>query len=281
MSADHSEESQFLPGFIAILELLEPYLDSLVLTGGWVPYLYHYHLKRMNEERAPLTEDIDFLTPGVIPVEGKDIDTILRESGLECKYRSRDTPPLTVYAGKIGDHAAEVEFLTHAPGQSEDVVTVQPGLTAQSLHYLDLLNEFTWVVEIDMGEERKSAINVLLPTPGAFVVHKGIVYRKRRADIKRAKDLFYLFHILAIYGEEWKTWISDDLHKISRRFPTWYRKMWKNLQSDLSGEDDDDIRAIVNQRPADFLVELNDDQLAQYVLETVRRFIDSAAREMD
>lgn len=140
---------QFVPGFLSALELLEPYLDTLVLAGGWVPFAYHSYLGRTAAERAPLTRDIDIVAPKTIPIHGASIDTLLKKAGLDCDFRSISEPPVTAYVGRTGDDDVEVEFLTHAPGDSEAVVQVQPGLTAQSLHYLSLLYDNTWIIEFD------------------------------------------------------------------------------------------------------------------------------------
>ncbi len=141
--------AQFVPGFLSALELLEPYLDTLVLAGGWVPFAYHYHLGRSAAERAPLTRDIDIVVPKKIPLRRPSIDALLKKAGLGCEFRSISEPPVTAYVGRIGEDDVEVEFLTHAPGDSEDIVQVQPGLTAQSLHYLNLLYDNTWVCELE------------------------------------------------------------------------------------------------------------------------------------
>ena len=160
----------------------------------------------------------------------------------------------------------------------EAIIEVQRGLTAQSLHHLNLLYENKWTVEIDRLSNIGSPMVVHVPKPAAFVVHKGIVYRKRRDKLKRAKDLFYLFHVLAVYSREWNDWIIADLAELARRYPAWLRKMVSNLESEFSLISNPAVKAVVDQRPPAFLIDLNDEQLAQYVFdvmsETVQKIKD-------
>jgi hypothetical protein len=272
IASNNTASGQFVPGFLIALELLEPYLDTLVLAGGWVPFVYHHYLGRSATERAPLTRDIDIVVPEKIPIRGDSIDTVLKKAGLDCDFRSITEPPVTAYVGRIGKEDVEVEFLTHATGANEDVVHVQPGLTAQSLHYLSLLYDNTWIVELERISIEGPPLRIRVPTPAAFVVHKGIIYRKRREQLKKAKDLFYLFHVLAIYGDEWETWIRSDLAGLARKHPTWLRRMVYRLESDFQSVDRPDVQTVVGQRPAGFLADLNDEQLAQYVLAVVLEF---------
>ena len=235
MNATNGTESdQFVPGFLSVLELLESYLDTLVLAGGWVPFIYHYHLDRSTTERAPLTRGVDIVTPSEIPIRGDSIDTVLKKAGLECDFRSRSAPPLTAYIGHLGDHEVEIEFLTYASGDKEDIVHVQKDLTAQSLHYLNLISDNTWAIEIDRISKEDPPLHVLVPTPGAFLLHKGIVYRKRNEKLKKAKDLFYLFYVFTVFREEWSDWIADDIVKLAKRYPKWLHKMIIHLGSDFS-----------------------------------------------
>ena len=54
-------------------------------------------------------------------------------------------------------------------------------------------------VEIDdfyVGGEPRY-LEVLVPTPAAFIFNKGLVFRRRNNHLKKAKDLYYIFDILA------------------------------------------------------------------------------------
>ncbi len=90
--------------------------------------------------------------------------------------------------------------------------------------------------------------------------------------MKRAKDLFYLFHVLATYGEEWDSWIRSDLAVLTRKHTKWLRRMATSLESDFQSVERPHVQTVVGQRPAGFLADLNDEQLAQYVFDVVREF---------
>lgn len=63
--------------FLLALEALKPYLPDIVISGGWVPFVYHRYLKTTRPEQPPLgTKDVDItvpadLQPGSRPSLGK------------------------------------------------------------------------------------------------------------------------------------------------------------------------------------------------------------------
>jgi len=269
-----SSFSQFR-GFIKALELLEPYLDTLVIAGGWVPYLYHQHLGLDESQRAPLTVDMDIVTPRTIPVRDKSIDQILTEEGFATDFRSVSEPPVTAYTGTIGGDDIEIEFLTYAAGHAEDVIPVQGALTAQSLHYLNLLYNNTWVIQLQRTSGEQPPLSVRLPGPGAFVAHKSIVYKKRREEVKRAKDVFYLVYVLSQCGPQWHDWIYDDIQRLIDEQPAWFKKMHKRMSSDFASADNHETKKVAAQRPVGFMPALNNAQFIQYVFGVIHDYLDT------
>ena len=137
------------PTLLVGLRVLRPYLDDIVIAGGWVPYLYAAHLPPSDEAVALRTRDLDLAVPREVPEREKTIDQLLSDADFACEFRSLGTPPVTVYLATHAGDQVEIEFITTARGDNPGVRRVQSGLTAQELHYVDLLLEHTWTLPLD------------------------------------------------------------------------------------------------------------------------------------
>ena len=100
------------PTLLIGLEVLQPYLDDIVIAGGWVPYLYAAHLPPSEEAVALKTRDLDLAVPREVPEREKTIDQLLAEADFTCEFRSRETPPVTVYLATHAGDEVEIEFIT-------------------------------------------------------------------------------------------------------------------------------------------------------------------------
>lgn len=158
------------PRLLVGLKALQPYLDDLVIAGGWVPYLYAAYQPPSEEAVALKTKGLDLAVPREVPEREKTIDQLLGDADFTCEFRSRGTPPVTVYLATHAGDEVEIEFITTAQGADLGVRTVQSGLTAQELRYVDLLLEHTWPLPLDTlsGGELKG--RVWVPTPAAFIL---------------------------------------------------------------------------------------------------------------
>ncbi|MCE5190618.1 MAG: hypothetical protein LLG08_02460 [Actinomycetia bacterium] len=114
------------------LSAIEPYLDVVVVAGGWVPHIYELLYDAGTAGRSPRTRDIDLAVPRSVPVRSKSIDELLKGADFRCEFHSLDSPPVTKYVATHGDDDIEIEFITDAPGASEAAIMVQPDLTAQA-----------------------------------------------------------------------------------------------------------------------------------------------------
>lgn len=123
------------PTLLIGLRVLQPYLDDIVIAGGWVPYLYAAHGEPSQEAVALKTRDLDLAVPSAIPERGHTIDQLLTEADFTCERRSLDTPPVTRYVAAHEGDEVEIEFITIARGGELGVRIVQSGLTAQELRY--------------------------------------------------------------------------------------------------------------------------------------------------
>jgi len=228
----------FKAGFLKTLLIIRDYLSEIVIGGGWVPLIY-YHYLLADKSREPIrTRDIDFMVNLKLPVIGsKTVDQLLIEAGFKPNFTGQEIPPVMSYEGNIDGHEVEIEFLTGQRGAKEDVVIeVQNGLSAQSLRYVSI--PLTYVIEVEIDDipvvEGSSLLTVKIPSPGAYIFHKGLVFVRRKRQQKKAKDLYYIFDILA-NCPELRDRIIKELKELKKAFPLkWFRHFIKNLEVNFS-----------------------------------------------
>lgn len=214
--------SRYEPALRRILWELRPYLDRVVVIGGWVPYLYRrYGGFTSWAAGLSLTAEVDVLVERALPA-GNDptIPEILRASG----FRSTDNQ--AAGAVWLGDVAAgeKVEFLVPHAGTGRGqggVVPIVPqrGMRAISLPGLELLQRHKQTLRIPLAtREGEQELAVWVPLLGAYVVNKGCTFMRRQAhesgpNERRAKDLLYLRDIAAA-GREVMEHVAGDLREM-------------------------------------------------------------------
>jgi len=262
-------------GFFKTLTILKDYLPDIVISGGWVPLMYYHYLLSKKAIEPLRTKDIDIVVPEKINKKGRTIDELLKEAGLKPTFKSLHTPPVISYEGNIEGYEAEIEFLTHKRGAKEDtVIKVQKGLHAQSLRFICVLLENTIVVKIDdFLPTEGDILRIRVPTPGAFIFNKGLIFTRRTRKVKKAKDLYYIFDILANCPELRKQ-IIDELSDFKNAYPiSWSRRFLRNLRDHFLDITSEGVYLVQNQRPDSAYARLNDEQFSQYVLGIFQAFI--------
>jgi len=267
----------FKSGFLKTLWIIRDYLSEIVIGGGWVPLIY-YHYLLADKSREPIrTRDIDLMVKLKLPVIGsKTLDQLLVEAGFKPNFKSRETPPVICYDGNIDGHEVEIEFLTDQRGAKEDtVIEVQKGLNAQSLRFISI--PLTNVIEVEIDDipvgDGSSLLKVKIPSPGAYIFHKGLVFVRRKQQQKKAKDLYYIFDILA-NCLELREQIIKELKELKKVFPhPWFRRFIRKLEDNFSNLTSEGVLLVLSQRPAGAFTNLNDEQFKQYVLGTLQEFI--------
>jgi Nucleotidyltransferase len=192
--------------FARLLQAFAPYLDEIVLVGGWVHALY---LADANSGAMasgggyPIqTDDIDFTLPHAL-LRG-DRPTLLdlamqagfRESGWTFHEEEGGRPDL-LYSLPSG--VIDLDLLVSSETVSEAIaITGQDGLMAHGYPDLHLLLHN--VVRLPVGTEIHPTLvpplQIRVPTPAAYILQKGLASRRRINATKVAKDLVYIFEIL-------------------------------------------------------------------------------------
>lgn len=206
--------------FARLVEALEPWLDRVVIIGGWAHRLYRLHPLAQPLDYEPLgTADTDVAVPLDLPRTGEE----LRARLLARKFREElmgDTqPPAAHYRVESGNSSFYPEFLTHLEGSEikrggrRDVTAQVSGVSVQKLRHLEVMLRNPWDVMIApaVGYPTPGVRSVLVPNPSAFLAQKILIHDKRSRD-KRAKDILYIHDTIETFGgnlgvirEQWET----------------------------------------------------------------------------
>lgn len=224
-----------------VLQAIAPYLDSLVLVGGFAVWLYRFHPRAAGTEILPLlTFDADFAASTELGIKGgRSLSDRLAAAGLAPKFFGDSAPPVMKFFPKRAEADAEtlsanqyyVEFLTPLVGRAADragrvmaTKEIQKGVAAQRLRFLDLLMVNTWEVGLDalpgMQDKGDRQIRVRLPHPGLLIVQKVLIAGGPRRREERPKDMAYIYEVLVLFRKELDL-LARDAREITSKVPAW------------------------------------------------------------
>jgi len=236
--------------FARLVEALEPWLDQVVIIGGWAHRLYRLHPLAQPLDYEPLgTLDTDVAVPLDLPAAGEQIRARLLERDFREELMGDMQPPAAHYRVESGDNSFYAEFLTPLEGSAvkrggrRDVTARVSGVSVQKLRYLELLLQNPWDVMIApaVGYSMPGVRRVLIPNPAAFLVQKILIHEKRDRD-RRAKDILYIHDTIETFGgnlaairEQWQTNVRPALHAKAAR-------VFERVAEEYFHEVDDTIR---------------------------------------
>lgn len=231
--------------FRRLLAALEPWLDQVVIVGGWAHQLYRQHPEAQEMDYPPLsTLDADVVVPAVLPVGEEDIRVRLLTHGFLEEFVSDDRPPATHY--HLGDEASGfyVEFLTPLIGgdydrQGRRKATMEvAGVASQRLRDLEILLVHPWSIDF---EADGVAPKIQIANRVSFVAQK-VLIREERGREDRAKDILYIHDTLEVFGsrlhelqELWRRIVAPKLRSDKA-------KMVSEAAENVFGNLNDDIR---------------------------------------
>lgn len=198
-----------------ILEVFERHHlwdEGVELIGSWCFHLYQRHL---GVKAYPLrTQDIDFLLP--YPYRGRvQVDLIKELEALGFRHDFRPDGSIFLWNAEL-----RIEFMIPERGRGmEKAPTIKPlGVRAMPLRFVGLLLRYP----ISVNE---SGVQVLLPDPAAFCLHKLLIATRRKRPASRLKDFEQALHVVPIvkpatlrriYLELPKTWQRGVLQSLKR-----------------------------------------------------------------
>ena len=241
------------PGaFKGLVAALEPWLDQVVIIGGWAHQLYRLHPHAQRLDYAPLTTlDTDVAVPAKLPVGEQDIRARLLAHGFTEEFLGDDHSPATHY--NLGGDASGfyAEFLTPLVGGEYDrnhnrKATMEiAGISSQQLRYIELLLHHPWSIDFESGG---FAAKIQVANPVGFLAQKILIHEKRDRE-DRAKDILYMHDTLEVFGarlpELAELWRNTVAPQMRRRNTNAVSKASEDLFAELS----DDIRRAAEISP--------------------------------
>jgi hypothetical protein len=191
--------------FERLMEALEPWLDRVVIVGGWTLPLLRLHPLAQPVPYAPLfTKDADVAVPLELRSESGDVRGRLLARGFHENFLGEDRPPVTHY--QLGeDDGFYAEFLTSLAGSEfkrdgkRDVTARIVGVTAQKLRHLEILFIEPWSVALPRAQGTGRPFDVKVVNPVSYIVQKLLVHAKRKPD-DQAKDILYVHDTIELFA---------------------------------------------------------------------------------
>lgn len=194
-------------------------LDKLILIGSWCIPFYKEYFSHQTALSSIRTRDIDFLVPLPLQIPHKvDIPKLLNDLGFVTDMRGEKG-----YL-KLEHPLLIVEFLVPQKGEGTDRPYRLPnmGLNATALPFLELLTTRRIHTHV-------AGIELTLPHPANFAIHKLIVSLRRKNMDKRDKDQKMALEIAkALIAKGETAALKTAYDSISKK---WQTKLSKNLAS--------------------------------------------------
>src|SRR5580658_2404799 len=142
--------------FKRLAAALTPWLDQVVIVGGWAHRLYRLHPKAQLLDYPPLmTLDADVALPAKLPAREPDIHERLVSHGFTAEFFGTERPPATHYHLGSKDSGFYAEFLTPLVGSENDrkhkrkATKEVAGITSQQLRHIELLLHCPWSIDFE------------------------------------------------------------------------------------------------------------------------------------
>lgn len=257
----HLERAEKLANY---LDILGPYLDQLVIAGGWAPFVYACMHGSETGQDALLTKDLDAVLPRSGFVEsGKPLEAVILDSGYERKFLSLDIPPAIKYAKDDGGEPYEIEFITDAPGEHQGSIGIG-SVNASELHFVKILGDN----KIGCPGELFGK-GFFVPEPAAFILHKILVAPRRGKKEKAAKDFFYSYYVMDSLCN-WREDTERSLARMPDRYAAWAKRARKCIGSWFEDENSIGVSYIESYRGNLCHPEMDKEEFRKHVAGTMR-----------
>lgn len=174
--------------------------EGVELIGSWCFNLYQKHF---NVKSFPLkTLDIDFLIPFPYKAKRKvDLIDLLEPLGFKTSFNSDGS--IYLWSSEL-----KIEFIAPERGKGGDKAKDIKNLSIRAipLRFMDMLLE-------DPVRVEEEGVQISIPNPAAFAIHKLLIAKRRKNPAKRQKDLEQALLVLEALDLETIKNIYKDLPK--------------------------------------------------------------------
>jgi Nucleotidyltransferase len=212
--------------FARLVESLTPWLDQVVIIGGWAHRLHRLHPLAQPLQYEPLaTLDADVALPRRIRVAGDEIYQRLAANGFEPEFLGHHRPPAAHY--RLTDPGAQfyAEFLTPLAGSAltrrgrQKATQNIGGISSQNLRYLEILLAAPWNLTLSANDGFLLAheARVQITNPVSFLAQKTLIHGRRSRD-ERAKDILYMHDTIDTFATRIDDlsaeWVGNIRHEL-------------------------------------------------------------------
>lgn len=242
--------NQELEYFGKLILALEPWLDQVVIVGGWAHRLYRLDPRSQQVDYPSLTTlDIDVAMPPKVEMKGQSIRDRMVDAGFKEEFLGDAHPPATHYHFEAVEGGFYAEFLSPLTGSDIDrkgqpkLTADVGGISSQLLRFIDLLLVAPWMIQVDgtKGSGFAAKKSLQIANPAAFLAQKILISDQRdRRD--RAKDILYIHDTIEIFGANIPV-LQTEFRRLIR--PKLSRNQLRAIQGaadTLFGDLNDDIR---------------------------------------
>lgn len=192
-------------------------LEELILVGSWCMYFYKDYFFSKSYRPSIRTKDIDFLVP--LPIKSKtkmDVAHVLKSEGFITTFNNSGYM-------RIEHPEIIIEFLVPERGRGTNKPYPLPhlGVNAQALRFLDFLVENTIIIASE-------GLNIRIPHPAAFGLHKLVISKRRKTEEKFIKERQEALVILSALIKQKE---SMEIKTMFDKMPfTWRKKVFDVLK---------------------------------------------------
>lgn len=235
--------------FARLLRALSPWLNQVVIVGGWAHRLYRLHPLSQRLEFSPLTTfDADVAVPEKLVVGDEDLHTRLKANKFTEELLGEHRPPVSRYTLGENGGGFYAEFLTPLIGGTKNrgkyAATVRVGgVTSQKLRYLDLLLNAPWhvTVEISAGFPVQEPTTLQIPNAASYLAQKLLIHEKRESK-DRAKHVVYIHDTIQTFGRSFAQIQVEWIENVRPMLPAKAAAKVTNSADELFREVTDTVR---------------------------------------
>jgi hypothetical protein len=113
--------------------------------------------------------------------------------------------------------------------------------------------------------ETSHGLSSFVVSPGAWIMHKGLTFTKRKNLTKRYKDLYEVWYVSTQLGD-FSTDAVDELSFLKKQHPKWFKTFSKNLKEWLNNASPIDWNYLESQDLQGKLTRMNFKQIIETLL---------------